>query len=115
MAGRRKLATAALGALGLALSTAPAAGAAWFAGDGHVHTCYSHDAYCGPLDDNTGPDTIYSSGGSVDQRFREAALKGLDFVTICDHDDVRAQTDPAYGTHGVVGLPAYEASLSGGH
>ena len=119
MAGWPKQAATALGALALALAlalaAAPAANAAWYAGDGHVHTCYSHDAYCGPLDDNTGPETFYSFGGDVDQRFREASLKGLDFVTISDHDDVRAQSDPAYGAHGVAGLPAYEASLPGGH
>jgi hypothetical protein len=87
----------------------------WFAGDGHVHTCYSHDAYCGPADDNTGPDTAYSSGGTVAQRFAEGAAKGLDFLSISDHDDVRAQSDPDYGSQGVAALPAYEASLAGGH
>ena len=94
---------------------APAASAdTWYAGDGHVHTCYSHDAFC-PPDDNTGPDEAYSSGGTVDQRFREAALKGLHFVVISDHDDVRAQSDPAYGSHGVAGVPTYEASIAGSH
>src|SRR3954466_9651053 len=112
-AGRR-IAAAAVAAL--ALGGPPAAAAErWYAGDGHVHTCYSHDAYCGPADDNTGPDTIYSYGGTVEQRFTEAAAKGLDFLVISDHDDVRAQSDPAYASQGVAALPAYEASLSGGH
>jgi hypothetical protein len=111
---RATWAAAALAAV--ALAGAPGASAdTWYAGDGHVHTCYSHDAYCPPGDDNTGPDTFYSSGGTVDQRFREAGLKGLDFLVISDHDDVRAQSDPAYGTAGVVGVPTYEASLAGGH
>jgi hypothetical protein len=103
-------------ALAAALALAPAALAQerWYAGDGHVHTCYSHDAYCGPGDDS-GPEEFYSFGGTVGNRFAEAAAKGLDFLVISDHDDIRAQTDPAFGSQGVVGLPAYEASLAGGH
>ena len=89
--------------------------ARWLAGDLHVHTCYSHDAYCGPADDNTGPDTAYSSGGTVAERFAEARLKGLDFLAITDHDDIRSQDDPAFGSAGVTAIPAYETSLAGGH
>jgi hypothetical protein len=111
----RKAACALTGVLATLILAPSAAADSWYAGDGHVHTCYSHDSYCGPDDDNTGPDTIYSSGGTVAQRFAEAAAKGLDFVVISDHDDIRAQADPAYGTQGVAALPAYEASLSGGH
>jgi hypothetical protein len=108
-----RLAGAAL-ALALLVPAAPAAGAQWLAGDGHVHTCYSHDSWCGPSDDNTGPDTFYSSGGTVDQRFTEAAAKGLDFLVVSDHNDVRAWSDPAFGSRGVLGVRAYEHSLSGG-
>ena len=97
------------------LAAAPAAAEPqWFAGDGHVHTCYSHDAYCGPGDDE-GQDAFYSFGGTVAQRFLEASLKGLDFLVISDHDDIRAHTDPAFGSHDVTGIHAYEASLAGGH
>jgi hypothetical protein len=87
----------------------------WLAGDGHVHTCYSHDAYCPTEDDNTGPTTAYSSLGSVTQRFAEAAVKDLDFLVISDHNDVRAWSDPAFGSRGVLGVHAYERSLKGGH
>jgi hypothetical protein len=99
--------------LALALA-APAHADEWLAGDGHVHTCYSHDAWCGPGDDE-GEDAFYSFGGSVAQRFVEASLKGLDFLVISDHDDIRAHTDPSFGANGVTGIRAYEASLSGGH
>ena len=102
----------------LVLAVAPAAGAAeWLAGDGHVHTCYSHDAWCGPGDDDPIDDELafYSLGGDVMERFAEAALKGMNFLVISDHNDVRAATDPAFGTQGVTGIRAYEASLSGGH
>ena len=111
----RHLVVTASAMLAIAAAPASAAGPEWLAGDMHVHTCYSHDAYCGPLDDNTGPDTFYSSGGTVAARFSEAAAKGLHFLTISDHDDLRAQSDPAFGSMGVTGVAAYEASLRGGH
>lgn len=111
--GGRGIAWIAAALLTLALA-APASGAEWLAGDGHVHTCYSHDAYCGPGDDE-GQDAFYSFGGTIAERFVEASLKGLDFLVISDHDDIRAHTDPAFGSSGVTGIRAYEASLSGGH
>ena len=99
-----------------ALAAAPPASAAeWLAGDDHVHTCYSHDAYCPQTDPPQDAETFYSSFGTVDQRFTEAAAKGLDFLVVSDHDDIRAWADPGFGTHGVTGVKAYEWSLSGGH
>jgi hypothetical protein len=94
----------------------PAAAAGqWLAGDGHVHTCYSHDAYCPQTDPPEDAETIYSAFGTVAQRFTEAALKGLDYLVISDHDDRRAWSDPDFGAFGVTGVKAYEWSLNGGH
>jgi hypothetical protein len=112
MAGRG-IAWVAAALLSLA-AAAPAGAAEWLAGDGHVHTCYSHDAYCGPGDEE-GQDAFYSFGGSVAERFAEASLKGMDFLVISDHNDIRAHTDPSFGGMGVTGIRAYEASLKGGH
>ena len=73
-----------------ALTTQPPG--TWLAGDLHVHTCFSHDAYCGPDDDNTGPEEFYTLSGDVNERFGEAKLRGLDYLAITDHNDVRSQT-----------------------
>ncbi len=96
-----------------ARGAAPAPGE-WLAGDLHVHTCYSHDVYCGPSDDNTGPDEFYTAGGDVRERFLEASAKGLDYLAITDHQRVDGIDDPGFGGYGVVGVPGYENSI-GGH
>ncbi len=85
----------------------------WLAGDLHVHTCYSHDAYCGPDDDNTGPEELYTLSGDVSLRFAEAALRGLDFLAITDHNDLRSMGHPGFGASGVIPISGYEASLDG--
>ncbi len=89
------------------------AGPVWLAGDLHVHTCYSHDSYCPPDDDNTGPDEFYTAGLTVGERFIEARARGLNFLAITDHNDIRSQTDPGFDGNTVIGIPAYENSLNG--
>ena len=98
------------------VTTRPATGpdgGEWLAGDLHVHTCYSHDAYCPPNDDNTGPDEFYTLGLSPGARFLEASARGLDYLAITDHNNLRSASDPDFGSNGVIGIPAYENSLHG--
>ena len=83
----------------------------WYAGDLHVHTTYSHDSW-DPIADDEDSEP-YTLGHSVDNQFRVASARGLDFLLISDHNDIRAHTDPGFGAHGVLGLRGYENSLSG--
>ena len=95
------------------LAAVPASAGEWLAGDLHVHTTYSHDSYGGPGDDNTGPDEINTFGFPVLGDFLLAASRGMDFLAITDHNDVRSQGDPGFGAGGVIGIPGYENSLDG--
>src|SRR5438876_12422065 len=72
----------------------PPSGGAWLAGDLHCHTVYSHDVWGGPNDDNTGIDEAYTFGWMPGDQIQIAELRGLDFLAITDHNDVRALTDP---------------------
>ena len=99
--------------LACAAPPAQAAEGEWLAGDLHVHTTYSHDSYGGPSDDNTGPEDFYTLGWSVGEQFLHASARGLDFLAITDHDDIRSQADAGFGANGVIPLPGYENSLSG--
>ena len=102
-----------LASLLLFASPAVASAGEWLAGDLHVHTTYSHDSYGGPGDDNTGIDEVNTFGFPVIGDFLLAKTRGLDYLAITDHNDVRSQSDPGFGAFGVIGLPSYENSLDG--
>ena len=86
----------------------------WLAGDLHVHTTHSHDSWGGPEDDNTGPEDFYTFGWGVGDEGLLAASRGLDYVAITDHNDIRSQSEFGdISQHGVIPVPSYENSLKG--
>jgi hypothetical protein len=107
----------------------------WLAGDFHVHTVYSHDAYGGPDDPGTGIDEFYTLGWTPGQQGAIAESRGLDFIAITDHNNVDGyaardsaasgvafyesgwgRADQIPGGDPLVWVPNYENSVSGaGH
>lgn len=98
-----------------ALSRPSASAGSWLAGDLHCHTVFSHDVWSGPGDENTDMNEAYTAGWTPEEQITIAASRGLDYLAITDHDDVRALSDPAYGASPIIMVPGYEHSLSRGH
>jgi hypothetical protein len=85
----------------------------WLPGDLHTHSTYSHDVYGGPTDDNTGPDEAYTLGLPVAGKFLEGRERGLRYMAVSDHNDVRSVPELASASQGLIAIPAYEHSLKG--
>lgn len=117
-----------LAALLLVPSSAPATQPGpghWVAGDLHVHTQWGHDTCINPMEswDNKNPnrsarqpcDEPWTWSFSVEERIREAELRGLDYLAITDHNNVMWQSDPFvtsyYGS--LLLVPGFESSLPG--
>lgn len=80
----------------------------WLAGDLDVHTAYTFVSARGRLLDEA---LTYSP--SVQEQADLASERGLDFLAITDYDDVSAQSDPSYGSNGLIWIPAYEHPFAG--
>ena len=85
----------------------------WLPGDLHTHSTYSHDVYGGPTDDNTGPDQADTLGLPVAGKFLEGRERGLRFMVVSDHNDVRSVPELASSNQGLIAIPAYEHSIQG--
>src|SRR5436190_5401664 len=117
--GRGAVAGAAIATSGLWLPGGGALGnpgprrGMWLPGDLHTHSTYSHDVYGGPTDDNTGPDEAYTLGLPVAGKFLEGRERGLRYMAVSDHDDVRSIPELATANQGLGAGPADEQALQG--
>src|SRR3954452_25241886 len=82
-------------------------------GDLHTPSTYSHDVYGGRTDDNTGPDESYTLGLPVAGKFLEGRERGLKFMVVSDHNDVRSVPELAGANQGLIAVPGYEHSIKG--
>ena len=98
---------------GAALGRPMPRGGLWLPGDLHTHSTYSHDVYGGPTDDNTGPDESYTLGLPVAGKFLEGRERGLAFMAVSDHNDVRSVPELSSASGPLIPLPAYEHSIHG--
>jgi hypothetical protein len=114
---RRSAALAAGGLVVPRAVSAPAPAAAvrgaWLPGDLHTHSVYSHDVYGGPTDDNTGADQAYTLGLPVAGKFAEGRERGLRYLAVSDHNDVRSLADLRAAAGDLIAIPAYEHSIHG--
>jgi len=85
----------------------------WVAGDLHIHTTWSHDAWGGPADDTTDADEFYTLGWSPGDQIAIAESRGLDFVALTDHNNTLSVHDPGYTSDRLTLVPGYEASFAG--
>src|SRR4051812_45543027 len=88
-------------------------GGVWLPGDLHTHSTYSHDVWGGPTDDNTGVDESYTLGLPVAGKFLEGRERGLRFMAVSDHNDVRSVPELPGANQGLLAIPAYEHSIKG--
>jgi hypothetical protein len=92
---------------------ASSGGGTWLPGDLHTHSVYSHDVYGGPTDDNTGTDEAYTLGLPVTGKFAEGRERGLRFMAVTDHNDVRSVPELGGASGSLIAIPAYEHSIRG--
>lgn len=86
----------------------------WVSGDFHLHTTWSHDSYGGPGDDNSSlEEDGYTLGWTPGEQIAIAESRGLDFITITDHNDTRSVLDPGANSGRITIVPGYENSLAG--
>ncbi len=97
----------------LAIADGGTSGGIWLGGDLHCHTTFSGDVWGGPDDDNTDLEEAYTFGWTPGEQLLNAEVRGLDFLAITDHNDVRALADTTPTP--VIRIPGYEHSLSKGH
>jgi hypothetical protein len=88
-------------------------GGVWLPGDLHTHSTYSHDVYGGPTDDNTNADEAYTLGLPVAGKFLEGRERGLRFMAVSDHNDVRSVPELGSAAGDLIAIPAYEHSIKG--